>query len=992
MIAIASPIGALIANQNIPNGLFPTPFLLSAVMITAHFSGMRAGILGFVLSFALLDYFYIPPFGTLAIDADAVAALVQFIVPAALGMWFIHKRKEVELLLARETAMAKRLQGEQSPADLGRTVLEYLAPELGAPVASFYEIDDAGTAHRRAGYAFDPQDAPETIARGAGVIGQAVRENRVQVVATPPDYLTVRSSLGHRRPTSIIVVPAHDGERAHAVVELGLFRRLDRGGARLLARIAEPIAVAVRTASYRDRLQKLLDETRRQAEAIKAQDEELRAANEELEERGQAMLESQQKLEEQQVELEQTNATLQNQASLLEQHNEDLARAQDAVKIKSETAERANRTKSEFLANMSHELRTPLNSALILARLLTENREGNLTPEQIRYAETIHAAGNDLLAMIDDVLDLAKIEAGMVDLRIEDVAVARVREDLSRTFEPIAAQRGLRFEVTVADTVPSTLRTDALRLAQILKNLLSNAFKFTEHGVVSLAIASDGDAYRFVVSDTGIGIAADQLEVIFEAFRQADGTTNRKHGGTGLGLSISRDLARMLGGEIRVDSSPGGGSTFTLSVPSAARAAVRATSHVPAAARAVPIRAPHPGSARTILVIEDDPRFADIVAELAREMQFEAVVAATVDDALRIAAERPPDGIVLDMQLPDGSGLDLLERLKHDSRTRHIPVHVISIANHTRAARDLGAIGYMIKPVEREQIRVALHRLEALFTRSMRRLLVVEPDLAERETIHDLLGGDQVEIVTVGTARDALAALGAGAFDCVVTDLSLPDASGYELLETMAGDEARAFPSVVVYTGASLTAEDEDRLRRYSSSIIVKGARAPERLLDEVTLFLHQLESALPPERQRMLKRARDREAIFEDRNILIVEDDVRNVFALTSALEPKGMKLTIARNGREALAALDRDPSIDLVLMDIMMPEMDGIEATRAVRRDTRWADLPIIALTAKAMKDDHDRCLEAGANDYMSKPLDVERLLSLLRVWLSKTGGRAA
>jgi CheY-like chemotaxis protein len=385
-------------------------------------------------------------------------------------------------------------------------------------------------------------------------------------------------------------------------------------------------------------------------------------------------------------------------------------------------------------------------------------------------------------------------------------------------------------------------------------------------------------------------------------------------------------------------------------------------------------------------VVEDDNRFAEIVVELARELQFEAVVAANADEAFRLATEQPPNGIVLDMKLPDHSGLSVLDRLKRDPRTRHIPVHVISIADHTRTALEMGAVGYTLKPVEREQVKAALQKLESQFTRRLRRLLIVEDDLGERDAIRQLLDGEGVEIITVGTVKEALEQLRSGSLDCVVTDLTLPDASGYDLLEAMSADDAYSFPSVVVYTGRSLSADDEQRLRKYSSSIIVKGARSPERLLDEVTLFLHQVESQLPPERQRMLRTARHREAIFEGRNVLIVEDDVRNVFALTAALEPKGINITIARNGREALEVLEANPNIDVVLMDIMMPEMDGLEATRAIRRQPRWAKLPIIALTAKAMKDDQERCLQAGANDYVPKPLEVEMLLSLLRLWMPK------
>ncbi len=1014
-IALLAVGVAQLANWVIPSRTFlPAPFFITAVMIAAHFGGTGPAILAFVTGGAFLDYFYIPPIYSFDIRPDVFPSLVQYVVPSALGAWFIQKRKDVELLLERETAVAKRLQGEQTVREIGRSLLDYLVPELGAQIAAFYTVEADGTAHRRAGYAFDESDAPETIGVHGGVIGQAIADKRPQILTVPPDYLTVRTSLGARRPANVVVMPAADGTQTQAIVELGFPGKLHASVLRTLDRVAEPLAIAVRTAAYRTRLQDLLEETRRQAEELKTHDDELRAANEELEERGQAMVLTQRQLQEQQVELEQTNEMLQEQAKLLEQQNDDLVHAHEAVRIKSESADRANRTKSEFLANMSHELRTPLNSSLILAKLLTENRDGNLTVEQIRFAETIYGAGNDLLAMIDDILDLAKIEAGKLDVRIEDVPLVRLRSELSRTFEPVATERKLRFEIRVADDAPAVIRTDGQRLAQILKNLLSNALKFTENGEVSLTITAQADQFRFAVRDTGIGIHESQLGMIFDAFQQADGTTNRKHGGTGLGLSISRDLAHLLGGEIAVTSERGKGSVFTLALPTSfsvpkgdsedapvsprpsimnesvfSLSLPRSRDRLPAATAATrspndPPSSPHQG--RTILVIEDDPRFAEIVVGLASEMQFHATVASTADEALRMATASPPKGIVLDMKLPDHSGLSVLDRLKRDPRTRHIPVHVMSNADYTRAALEMGAVGYLLKPVQREQIKAALQKLESQFTRSLRRLLVVEDDLTQRDAICQLLGGENVEIIAVGTVKEALEQLRLGSLDCVVTDLALPDASGYDLLETMAMDEAYSFPTVVVYTGRSLTADDEQRLRKYSSSIIVKGARSPERLLDEVTLFLHQVESTLPPERQRMLRRARHREAIFEDRTVLIVEDDVRNVFALTSALEPKGMKVLIARNGVEGLAALEQNPNVDLVLMDVMMPEMDGIEATRAIRRQPKWAKLPIITLTAKAMKDDQERCLQAGASDYMPKPLDVDMLLSLLRVWFAR------
>ena len=694
-------------------------------------------------------------------------------------------------------------------------------------------MEPDGTAIRRASHAFDLVVAPQSIPPGHGIIGQAIADARPHVVSVPPDYVTVRSSLGHRRPSQVVVVPATDGESTRAVLEFGFFGKARPEALRLFERIAEPVAVAVRTTSYRTKLQALLEETRRQAEELRAHDEELRSTNAELEERGRVMYETQRALEQQQIELEQSNDLLREQTTLLEQKNDELARAQDAVRLRSQEADHANRAKSEFLANMSHELRTPLNSSLILAKLLMENRDGNLNADQIRFAETIYSAGNDLLAMIDEILDLAKIEAGKLDLSVEDVAITSLRDEVLRTFEPVAADRHLHFDLRIAERIPHSIRTDRQRVAQILKNLLSNAFKFTDVGQVSLHIACDGDRFRFVVRDTGIGIPEAQLQAIFEAFQQADGTTMRRYGGTGLGLTISRDLARILGGEIGVTSAPGSGSTFTLDLPRAlltpgARtqaATFEANVPEPKAplARTTVSRRPAaedgaspPPRQRSILVIEDDTAFAAIVADLARELQFHANVAATAEDAIQLAVQQPPDGIVLDMKLPDHSGLSVLDRLKRDPRTRHIPVHVISVNDYTRAALEMGAIGYMLKPVEREQIKAALHKLEAKFSSTARRLLVVEDDTPQRDAICQLLGGDGVEITAVGTVREALEQLRSIPLDCVVTDLALPDGSGHDLLQAMATDEAYSSPPVIVYTGRSLSADEEQRLRRYS--------------------------------------------------------------------------------------------------------------------------------------------------------------------------------
>ena len=815
----------------------------------------------------------------------------------------------------------------------------------------------------------------------------------MQTADVPADFFPVSSGLGRSPARHLLVVPTTADGSPNGVIELGSFQPMRPYDLELLSRLAEPIGVALRSTKDRSDLRQALEETQRQSEELQSQQEELRVQNEELEQQSHAMQESQVRLENQQTELEQINSHLEEQTQALEQQRDGLTRAQGEL-------QRASAYKSEFLANMSHELRTPLNSSLILAKLLAENRDRNLNDEQIKFAETIYSAGNDLLLLINDILDLSKIEAGKLDVRVEEVALKRLGDELGDVFRQMARGKGIELTVTVDRSAPTAISSDPTRLQQILKNLLSNAVKFTERGGVALTVRKLGGRIAFDVKDTGIGIPADQHDVIFEAFRQADGTTNRRYGGTGLGLSISRDLARLLGGELRMESAPGKGSTFTLLLPERleppdASVPPPTSGGAPprAAARAVPPpdpktddeSGPH-ADGRLILVIEDDPHFAGVIQDLARQMDFRSVVASTGEEGLAMARRHRPSAIVLDVGLPDRSGLSVLDSLKHQSSTRHIPVHIVSVSDYTQTALAMGATGYAIKPVKREELEGALKRLETKFTQRMRRILVVEDDAVARESTCHLLAGRDVEIVAVGTAGEALEQLGGSTFDCMVLDLSLPDRSGLEVLEEMSKTERYAFPPVIVYTGRSLSRGEEEKLRKLSHSIIIKGARSPERLLDEVTLFLHQVEADLPADRQRMLKDARHREAVFEGKRVLIVEDDVRNIFALSSVLEPRGAKVEIARNGREALEHLQSRPGVDLVLMDIMMPEMDGLEATRRIRQQPENATLPIIALTAKAMLDDRDECLAAGANDYIAKPLDVDKLLSLARVWMPK------
>ena len=923
---------------------------------------------------------------TVIVTLGSLVLLVLVVGAAVLSSRDFHAQQLESWLRTGQNDLAERMQGEQQLGQLGDAIVAYVAEYVGAAVGALHFAPGADELKRLGGYGIDAAADGDARPIALGLTREVLARDRPLVVDdVPPDFFPVRTASGQSPPRHVVIAPVTADGKANGVLELGLLHPVAPEVIELLQRLADPIGTALRSAVYRRELVDLLEETTRQAEELQTQQEELRVNNEELEQQSHALQASRARLENQQAELEQINAQLEEQMQTLEAQRDDLSRAQ------SELA-RTSAFKSEFLANMSHELRTPLNSSLILAKLLAANERGNLDAEQVHFAETIYKSGNDLLALINDVLDLSKIEAGQLDVRPETIAIARQLDDLRTMFAPIASEKKIALELTVVAGAPPTIDTDPVRLQQILKNLLSNALKFTAQGGVTLRVRADANGgAAFDVTDTGIGIPADRQALIFEAFRQADGTVSRRFGGTGLGLSISRDLAGLLGGTLTVASTPGRGSTFTLTLPAKAPIAAAAPPRAPTPPI---VRRPSPALAQTaaptgarkILVIEDDVDFANVLAQLARELDFTPMLAHTAEDGLAIARRDRPSGVLLDMGLPDRSGLSVLDMLKHDPQTRHIPVHVVAATDYSQTALAMGAAGYAIKPVEREQLVAALRLLDSKSTQRLRRVLVVEDDDVQRDATSRLLAGDDVETVAVPTAKAALEHLRSSTFDCMVLDLTLPDGSGIELLEEMSAHEQYGFPPVIVYTGRSLSRDEEQQLRRFSQSIIIKGARSPERLLDEVTLFLHQVESELPPERQRMLRDARFREAVFEGRRILVVEDDVRTIFALTKVLEPRGAIIEVARNGREAIVHLEQKPGVDLVLMDLMMPEMDGLAATREIRKRPSFARLPIIALTAKAMADDREAALTAGANDYIAKPLDVDRLLSLVRVWMPR------
>ncbi|MES2174263.1 MAG: response regulator [Pseudomonadota bacterium] len=927
-------------------------------------------------------------------------------------------RARQQWLQAGQLGLAKAMGGEKSVEEVGEAILVFLARYLGFQGGALFKGE--GGRFQRAATLGIPADAdmPVGFLVKEGLLGQVAAEGAPLVLQDIPDgYMTIGSALGRDRPRHLVIIPAKADEVVNAVLELGFFQPVTPAVLELLEQAAPAIGIALRSARFRARLQDALEETQRQSGELQAQSEELRVSNEELEEQGRALKESQVRLEQQQVELEQTNSQLEEQAQTLENQRDELERVAVTLQAKARELEQASQYKSDFLANMSHELRTPLNSLLILSKLLGDNPDDNLSHDQVKFARTIESSGNDLLTLINDILDLSKIEAGHIQVQPETVPLQRLVGDLRQMFQPVAATRNLAFEIEVAPDCPRAIETDRMRIEQILKNLLSNAFKFTEQGSVRMILSPvEGDRIALAVTDTGIGMSKEQQGHIFEAFHQADSTISRRYGGTGLGLSISRQLARLLGGSISLDSTPGEGSRFTLIVPlvyDPATVASRPAAAPPARIEPAPVvpvasaparsaprqpkwiveddRASIAEGRRLLLIIEDDEVFASIVCELSRDLGFQCIIAGTAEEAVKLAREYKPSAVVLDLGLPDQSGLTVLDRLKHDDATRHIPIHVVSASDHSQAALSLGAVGYLVKPVKREQLAEVLENLHAKLATRVRRVLIVEDDAIQRDAVARLLLTDDVETVGVGTAAECLEQLRQHTFDCMVLDLSLPDTSGFALLETLSDEGDHGFPPVIVYTGHDLSPDDEQRLRRYSSSIIIKGAKSPERLLDEVSLFLHQVVSELPPEQRKMIQKARNRDAALEGRRILIVEDDVRNVYSLTSVLEPRGAAVQIARNGQEAIDALaasvdDPAKGIDLVLMDVMMPVMDGLTATRALRSDPRWAALPILMLTAKAMPDDQQRCLEAGANDYMAKPIDVDKLLSLVRVWMPR------
>jgi len=952
-----------------------------------------------------------------------------------------QKNKEQDWLKTNLARFSSMLQGQRDMTTVANMILSELAPLVDAQQGVFYvnQLNEEGEQVMKllGGYAFTRRkNLANEFRPGEGLVGQCVLEKkRILLTNVPDDYIIVSSGLGQAEPLNIVVLPVLFEEEVKAVIELASFNRFSETHTGFLDQLTESIGIVINTIEANTRTERLLMQSQSLAGELQSQQDELKKTNERLEQQAFTLRESEDRLRTQQEELRQTNEELQEKAELLaaqksevEAKNREVEEAREAMEEKAEQLALTSKYKSEFLANMSHELRTPLNSMLILSRQLAENGETNLSPKQVQFAETIHSSGNDLLSLINDILDLSKIESGMMAIEIGEMQFAEITDQLSRSFHQLAADKGLEFTIECAQKLPPLMYTDQKRLQQILKNLLSNAFKFTEKGRVSLTIKvtdrrgnfaneslNEADqVIAFSVVDTGIGIPAEKQRIIFEAFQQADGTTSRKYGGTGLGLSISREIARLLGGEIRVVSAPGEGSTFTLYLPRTHKVPVpERAKHNPRmveTGRRLPIsdlgldegnssftsgefgeifqvaddRDAIEISDRVVLIVEDDALFAQILLDIAHDRGFKGLVAGQGDGALKMARRYKPDAITLDIRLPDRDGWTVLDRLKHDPATSHIPVHVITGDEREYHPRRLGALTHLRKPVTREQLVSAFDQIMEFAERKLRRLLVVEDDDTQRMSIVELIGEGDVQTTAVATGEEALAQLRNQPFDCMVLDLRLPDMTGFELIEQIQKHLGLLDLPIIIYTGKDLTEKEEMQLRMVADAIVVKEANSPERLLAETSIFLHRVESSLPEPKRRLLEQLLRRDPVLEGRKVLIVDDDVRNIFALTSALETYNMEVLRAENGREGIELLEQNPDIDVVLMDIMMPEMDGYETMQAIRQIEQFQQLPIIALTAKAMKADRDKCIEAGASDYIAKPLDMDQLLSMLRVWL--------
>ncbi|WP_114240556.1 response regulator [Dyella sp. C9] len=936
---------------------------------------------------------------------------------------------ELTWVKSQVSRISSELQAVTDPHEFADRLTGILVPLLKGGLGVFYRYDENGGRLRLLGsYGFPQAEAADTdYAPGQGLVGQCALERKtITLRDIPGDYARIRSGTGDAVPRTVTVLPLLLRDKLLGVLELASFQDLSEPQQRLLEELLPIAALSLENLQRAQRTQDLLRRTSEQADELRAsedilrrQQQDLQVTNEELnekthalQEQSQRLLASEEELRVQTEELQASNEELRQKTDTLNQQKQILEALQRETEEKAEELARASQYKSEFLANMSHELRTPLNSLLILSRSLADNREGNLDAEQIESARIIHDSGSNLLRLINDILDLSKVEAGKMEVTFEDFPLADLERALRRTFAHVAQEKQLGFHVEIEPDLPPAIHTDAPKLEQVANNLIGNAFKFTHQGTVSVRIGRPSpalalppalqgrDVLAIAVSDTGIGIPPDKVQKIFKAFEQVDASTSRQYGGTGLGLTISKRIVELLDGDIVLHSDVGQGSTFTILLPLRGPSSPVATPG--AASAAAPAPAPRattsallPDSIEddrdqvqagdtSILIIEDDPVFARILADMVRRKGYRVLAAADGESGLQLAHRYRPTGILLDVMLPGMDGWTVIERLKDDPATRHVPVHFISAVDEANRGRELGAVGFLTKPVSREAISSAFDRLLHFANGHTRQLLIVDDDADSRAALRTLLRHDDVAIDDAASAEEALQRMDGTRYDCIVLDLGLPGMSGMEFLERLSA--SGQIPPVVIYSGRELSREESLKLRQYTDSIVIKGARSPERLMDEVSLFLHSIRSQGHARTPAAASSGPIDAGELQNRKVLLVDDDMRNLFALSKVLRGWGVQVTMAQDGQKALKVLADQDDIELVLMDVMMPVMDGYDTIRAIRAQPQMTRLPIIALTAKAMRGDRERCLEAGANDYLSKPIDVDKLSSMMHVWLHR------
>lgn len=904
-------------------------------------------------------------------------------------------------ILAGTAQVNDLLRGEKDLHRSGDKILDFLCLFMNATSGVMYLIEDDGGFVLSNIHGLEKSESlPNSFDMGQGLLGEAAHTGKVLLLdKVPSQGLRINTGLASIEPSHILIAPFTHNHHTVAVIELLSLEPFAPSAIEFIGAISDTIAIFIKGLKAEAKMMELLEETQKQAEELEVQQEELKQTNEVLEEQTRS-------LKKQQDELQVANEELEQQTKSMELKNRELENAQIEVEKKTIDLQMSNKYKSEFLANMSHELRTPLNSLLILSKDLADNKRKNLEAQQVESAQIIYNSGQDLLQLINEVLDLSKIEAGKMELNVERVGIQDFMSTITRNFKPVVEKKNLKFVTEHTDDVPSHIYTDRQRLEQIVRNFISNAIKFTERGSITFNIRKESEhTLALEVIDTGIGISPEKHAMIFEAFQQADGSTARKYGGTGLGLSISKELAALIKGRIFLHSKPMEGSTFGLVIPIMIQSATSESVaripviEKPVTAELVPdkevMHVHHlpddrdtiePEDKRVVLIIEDDESFAKILCQQAQDRRFKVLIAATGEDGLFLAEKYLPHAIILDLGLPYMSGQSVLSALKNTPALRHIPVHIISASDRNIEAVKSGAVEYLRKPVNREDIGQAFARMESFISRKMKNLLIVEDDENSRKTIKILVGNGDVKCWEAGTGAQALKIMREIQIDCLVLDLGLPDMSGFELIELLHQEFGERMPPVVVHTGKDLTKEENDALCDYAQTIIVKGAKSEERLLDETALFLHRTVENLPESKREVINNLYNKDTLFHGKRVLLVDDDMRNIFALAKILKDSGLEVLKAENGLKALDALNLNPDLDLVLMDIMMPEMDGYEAMRQIRQQSRFKELPIIALTAKAMKEDRSKCIDAGASDYISKPIDMDRLLSLMRIWIKK------